>query len=84
MRRAELEVAFEMSHKFDNKLRDVSGRLDEISSNVETQCERPGDHEVEELQQHIIQQKVAFRQQFCFCSFEGFFFVHYVYCTRFL
>lgn len=60
LRRTELEVAVQMSHKFDDKLRDVSDRLDEIASNVESQCELPDDHQVEEVQQHIVRQKVSF------------------------
>ena len=60
VRRAELEVAVELSQKFDDNLRDVSGRLDEIARDAETHCELPGAAKVEELQHHAIEQKVPF------------------------
>lgn len=62
VRHAELEVAVEMTRKFDDKLQDVSGRLDEIAHDVETHSELPRASKVEELQQYVVEQKVTFEQ----------------------
>jgi len=53
VRHTELEVAVEMSQKFDDKLRDVSGRLDDIARDTETRCELPRASEVELQQQEV-------------------------------
>ena len=56
-RHQELEVAVKMSHKFDDKLRDVSSQLNDIAHNAETHCKPPCATDVD-LQQHISEQKV--------------------------
>ena len=53
VRHTELEVAVEMSEKFDNKLHDVSDRLDDIAHDTETNCQLPHGSEVELQQQKV-------------------------------
>lgn len=57
VRHVELEAAVEMSRKFDDKLHDVSDRLDEIDRDTENLCQLPAPAEVD-IQQHISEQKV--------------------------
>lgn len=57
VRCVELKVAVEMSQKLDDKLRDISGHLDEIAQDTESFCRLPHVTGID-LQQHISQQKV--------------------------
>lgn len=58
VRHAELENAVEMCEKFDDKLHDVSYRLDEIARDIESYCQLPCATAVD-AQQHISRQKVS-------------------------
>lgn len=53
VRHTELEVAVEMRQMFDDKVRDVSGRMDDIARDTETHCELPHASEVELQQQKV-------------------------------
>jgi len=57
-RHKELETAVEMCQAFDDKVLDVSGRLDELDRDAESLCCIP---EVD-LQQHVAQQKVPWHR----------------------